>query len=361
MRRITELGDLNFSNPRGVFLPRSETMEEIGASWRQELDVAGTVQASREDTLLEGQINHGRAVAVYTPVGFETVETPLGSKEALRVRQRLDLELNIDFDLGGQVIPATEVINLNNDYWFARDIGLVKMHWLGGTTQLDAEIGQAPVSEAASITALSEDQLVSVCVQLTDQSIECAQQNGFSEAGLTMPPQVELAIQGLALSSVGGNGNGESAVVGETGTSESPGEPATDDDARSNLLAYAAAVESLTQQNSEAAEEFWEVALKYQIGELTLDEFRSESQNVATRVRGLIQQLDQLSPPPVAELVHRQLADGMAKCDQALDLMDAWFDAPNDNTREAATSLVTGCVEQVTAAGEELEAIVGQN
>ena len=30
MRRITELGDLNFSNPRGVYLPRPETMEEIG-------------------------------------------------------------------------------------------------------------------------------------------------------------------------------------------------------------------------------------------------------------------------------------------------------------------------------------------
>ena len=174
-----------------------------------------------------------------------------------------------------------------------------------------------------------------------------------------MPPQVELAIDDLALPSVGGND--ESAVVGETGTSGSPGELTTDDDARLNLLAYAAAVESLTQQNSEAAEKFWEVALKYQVGELTLDEFRSESQNVAARVRGVIQQLDQLSPPPEAEAVHRQLADGMAKCDQALDMMDAWFDAPNDNTRQAAISLVTGCVEQVTAAGAELEAIVGQN
>jgi hypothetical protein len=125
------------------------------------------------------------------------------------------------------------------------------------------------------------------------------------------------------------------------------------------LLAYAAAVESLGQRNSGAAEEFWEAALRYQSDQLTFDEFRAEFQDFSPTVRGVGQDLSQLSPPPEAEAVHGRLTAGMAKCDQALDLMDEWFESPSDEKRQAATLLVTGCVEQVTAAGEELTAIVG--
>jgi hypothetical protein len=116
MPRIAELGDLNFSNPRGVFLPDPATLEER-KPWRQELDVAGSVPASQEDSPLEGRTSRGRAVAVYTPIRFETVETPLGSREALRVEQQIDLELDIVYDLGGQTTPATEIANLSTVYW----------------------------------------------------------------------------------------------------------------------------------------------------------------------------------------------------------------------------------------------------
>lgn len=368
MRRITELGDLNFSNPRGVFLPRPETMENLGASWRQEMDVTGTVQASHPlaDTLVEGQVGQGRAVALYTPVRFEAVETPFGPREALRVEQRLDLELEIGFDLGGQVIPATEIVNLNSVYWFAKDIGLVKMHWAGGRIRHEVKVDQSPVTQEFPVPSLVEDQLVFLCVKLADGSVECARKDGVSDSDLTVPPRPELAVERLVLpTAVSGDG---SPVDSGTGSGEVPGQPSGgddladgDDDAHADLLAYIAAVESLGRQISEAAEEFWEAALQFQNGQLTFDEFRAEFQDFAPRLRGVIQGLSQLSPSPVAEAVHERLINGTAKCDQGLDVMDEWFDSPSDEEKQAATLLVTGCVEQVTAALDELRAIAGED
>jgi hypothetical protein len=359
MRRLTELGQLSFSNPRGLFLPRPETMEEIGRSWTQELDVTGTVQAYQGDNLVEGRINRGRAVAVYTPARFETVETPLGPREALRVEQRLDLELDIGFDLGGQTIPATEIVNLNTVYWFVKDIGLVKMHWQGGTIQQSAEMGNTPVNQQSSISALAEDQLVIVCVTLEDQSLKCARLGEISQSDLTAPPDSELEVQAFVFPS--GAGDDDAVSGADTSSDETPKEPAGDTGGQSDLLAYAAAVDSLGQRLYQAAQEFGESAVKFRDGQITLDEFRESFLKFAPQVRGLVQEIGRLSPPSEAEAIHQKLTGGLAKCDQALDLMDDWFDSPSSGTKEAAALLVGECVEDVTAAGEELDALTGQD
>lgn len=368
MRRITELGDLNFSNPHGMFLPRPEMMEEIGSTWVQEFDVTGAVQASQEDTPVTGRISHGRAVAAYTPTGFETVETPLGSREALRIKQELNLELNIDFDLAGQPIPTTENVNLTTVYWFVKGIGPVKVHWQGGTIQYDATIDRTPLSQQSSVPALAEDQLVFVCVLSSGGSSECIQLSGISQSDLTAPPDSELEIQGFVFPIGVGSNNEDIASVVETATGEPTKEPTVvdgtpggdDHDDRSAVLEYAAQVERLARQISDAAEEFVESAMKYRNGELTLDEFRSEFLEFAPKVRDVIRGVNQLDPPSEAEAVHQQLTDGLAKCDQAVDLMDEWFDSQDSGTKEAIVLLVAECVEEVEAAGDELSALVAE-
>ena len=360
VRRIAELGELEFSNPRGTFLARPEAMEER-RSWTQDLDVSGTVQATRGDSLLEGRVNRGRASAVYTPVGFETVDTPLGPQEALRVEQRLDFQLDIGFDLDGQSIPVTEIVNLSTTYWFVKGIGLVKTHWQGGTIHYTAEFGDHSVNQQSPVPALAEDQLVIVCVTLADGSEKCAQLAGISQPDLTPPPRSELAIQAFAFPDVVGPEQGPglagTAVTRITPTSEGQGARRPEgegDDGRSALLEYAASVERVVRQLSEAAQEFWEVALRYQTGQLTRDEFRSEFQDFASEVRGLIAQINRLSPPPAARSIHQELSGGLAKCDQAINLMYDWFDNPSSDTQEAAALLVAECIEDVTAASDKL-------
>jgi hypothetical protein len=369
MRRITELGELHFSNPRGMFLPGPERMEEIGRYWTQELDVTGTVQARQGDNPVAGRISRGRAAAVYTPTGFERVETPLGPRDALRIEQKLELELNIDFDLAGQTIPAHEVVNLTTAYWFVKGIGPVKTHWQGGRLQQDAKFEQTPINQRSSVPALAEDQLVFVCVPSEGGSSECMRIAGMSQPDLTVPPESELEVQGFVFPSVVGDDDDTNVETGGDKPLEEPAntvEPSPegtneDDNDRSDLLAYAAAVKNLGQRLYEAAQEFGESAIKFRDGQITLDEFRKEFLKFAPKVRGLIQEIGRLSPPSEAEAIHQKLTGGLAKCDQALDLMDNWFDSPNSSTKDAAALLVGECVDDVTAAGEELDALIGQD
>jgi hypothetical protein len=367
MRRITELGELNFSNPRGTFLPGPEKMEEIGRSWTQELDVTGTVEASQGSSLVTGRISRGRAAAVYTPTGFESVETPLGPRDALRIEQTLELELNIDFDLAGQTIPAHEVVNLTTVYWFVKGMGPVKTHWQGGTLQQDAKLEQTPINQRSPVPALAEDQLVFVCVLSEGGSSECMRIAGMSQSGLTLPPESELEVQGFVFPNVVSDDDSTSVETGgdtpleEPVNAEEPAPEETGEDGhdRSALLAYAAAVKNLGQRLYEAAQEFGESAVKFRDGQITIDEFREKFLKFAPKVRGLVQEIGRLSPPSEAEAIHQELTGGLAKCDQALDLMDNWFDSPNSSTKEAAALLVAECVEDVTAAGEELDALTG--
>jgi hypothetical protein len=315
-------------------------MLEARKPWRQELDVSGAVPASQGDSPLAGRINRGRAVAVYTPVRFETVETPLGPREALRVEQQLDLELDIVYNLEGQSTLATEVVNLSNIYWFVKDIGLVKAYWQGGTLRQATEIRDAPVEQESPVPTLVEDQLVNVCVTLADRSVKCARREGLA---LTAPSQSELEVQGL---------------VFPLAANQASVQP---DSGRSELLAYATAVQGLGQELSDAAQGFQEAALQYPSGQTTPDEFRGQFLDFALKVKGLTQAINQLSPPPEAEAVHQKLANGLSKCSQAVDLMDSWFDTRDKSIQQGPLLLVVECVDQVTQAGDELSRLTGKD
>jgi hypothetical protein len=368
MRRLAELGELDFNNPRGVFLPSPNTMEAIGNTWTQEFDVSGTVHTRQGSGSVTGSISRGHAVAVYTSTGFEVMGTPLGPREALRIEQKLDIALDIGFDLAGQTIPANEKVALTTVYWFAKGIGPVKVHWQGGTIEQKLNLDPRPVSEQFSVPALAEDQLVAVCVLAGGQSPECLWVVGISQADITAPPVSELEIQGFIFPDE--VDRYDNASITETSAGQptvSPAEinptstkPGKDNDRdRSALLAYVEAVASLGQQISDATQDFAKSALKYRNGELTLDEFRDDFLAFSPKVKAIIKKVSQLSPPAKAEGAHRKLVGGLAKCDRAIDLMDSWFDTRDQGTKEAAVLLVAGCEEDVTAARNELAALAG--
>jgi hypothetical protein len=188
---------------------------------------------------------------------------------------------------------------------------------------------------------------------------------------LTAPPDSELEIQGFVFP-VGLSDEQDVVSVDETATSEPAREPTVvggtpegptesdDGDDRSALLAYAKAVEDAGKRLNEAAQDFWETVLAFRNAQLTLDEFREEFSAFGTKASSLIQEIDQLSPPRDAEAIHQKLTGGLVKCDQAIDLMDDWFDTQDSGTSEAVVLLVTECVEEVQAAGEELVALTGE-
>ena len=141
-----------------------------------------------------------------------------------------------------------------------------------------------------------------------------------------------------------------------------PDAPTESDDGEDQfaLLAYAEAIEGVGTQLNEAAQDFWKATFDFRSDQLTLDDFREEFSAFRTMARSLIQEFDQLSPPRDAATIHQRLSGGLFKCDQAIDLMDDWFDTQDSGTREAVVLLVTECVEEVQAAGQELVALTGE-
>jgi len=268
--------------------------------------------------------------------------------------------LDVEFDLQGQTIPASEIVNLGSTYWFVKDLGLVKIHWQGGTIQHRAEFGDESVNQQSPVPGLSEEQLAIVCITLPGQTTKCSQIAGISQSDLTPPPASELELQAFVFPDLASLQESLAPTgVAVTPATVTPGgqqatTPGATDEGGAAFLEYAAAVESLAQRLSVAAQEFWEAALKYQAGQLTRDEFQSEFEEFAQEVRGLIEQINRLSPPPEARSIHQKLTGGLTKCDQAISLMDDWFDAPDSDKQEAAALLVAECVEDVTAAVDEL-------
>lgn len=373
VRRITELGALTFSPSEDPFLPGAEIMERIGQPWSQEFNVSGTVQARQGAGLLEGRVRQGQARAVYTPYGLETVTTPFGPRQALRIEQKLELNLEIGFDLGGRPVPVTEQVSLTNVYWFAKDIGLVKLHWQGGRLRRVFELNQAPVSEDIAIGALPEDALIAACL-LDGPSITCTRASDAAEANLVPSTASELDIPLLVFpESAAGTASSLPPLAG----AEETGETATDNvDPENNeaaapptvtprpdrdsgaLLAYAAAAAELGKKINDAARIFGQAALRYRSNELSRDEFRANFTPFRQRVKDLIGQINRLSPPPAASDVHQKLTAGLDKCDQAVDLMDSWFETSDSGARDAATLLVGACTGEVSAAQAELAGLI---
>ncbi len=381
MRRITELGNLTFSDFRGLFLPGVDTLEEIGASWSQEFEIGGTVQAKQGDASVYGTVTRGRGTAVYTGVALETVETPFGPREALRIDQKLSLELLVDFMLATQNVTATETIELTNSYWFAKGLGPIKSHWYGGNMRQSVMFEQSPVHQQAAIPALTEDQLVFACVLGEKQSLECKRIPSMAQAELTTPPEHELEIPVWVLpDELASNSNASSQSTidsgepdsndsptrstpseSDDGRADTPSNPDRPGDDRANLLAYAAAVEDLAEKISQAGQDFGQSAIRYRDGQITIEQFQDSFSEFAPKVERLIQGINALSPPPEAIAIHRELSSGLKKCNQAIDLMDEWFKTGNGSLKGTTVLLVSDCINDVTAAGNKLRELLSQN
>jgi hypothetical protein len=370
MRRISEFGDLLFNNPRGMFLPRPEVIENIGRSWQQEFDVTGELDAMRGDDLIRGVVRQGRAVATYTPTRFETVETPLGLREALRIEQKLRLDLDVDFELGPEVVASTEVIDLTTIYWFVKGIGPVKTHWQGGELESEVVSVQEVLNENFDISALPEDQLAFVCVAVADNSVECLQVANISDGGLTIPPPSELEVQLINLPldiMLASDEASEEVAVSATATAVTeanvdqtelvaPSESGDDgDDQDDELAAYILAVSALQERVTQAAKTFFEVALSYQADQITREQLRAEFLNFQEQMQAPQRAFQDLSPPSAAEPVHQTLTEGLSKCNQALELLDEWFDTSDDNTRDRGTAMALECVNILSEAQSDLE------
>lgn len=366
MRRIVELGDLQFNNPRGVFLPQPELMESAGTSWTQGFDINGTVNANQGEQPVIGKIARGQAEAVYTSTGFETVETPTGPQKAVRIEQKLKFELNIDFNIADQTIPAVETINLTNVYWFAKDMGLVKLHWQGGQIQREVTSPQVSVNRTDPVPALAEDKLVFICLSSEQSTASCNQ-----TANLTEPPTAELNLPNFELpvgigtaetvsmdeadaGTLGGEFNNNN--TGQSGNPENAGSPVTPTDQAPDLLTpYGKTVTSLSQQMSSAVEEFGAAAMAYGNGTLSREDFQAEFSDFAPKTRQLVSQISNLTPPPAAQPVHQKLVKGLAGCTKALDLLEQWFDQPDSGAKETGIVLVTNCMANVAEAQNDLD------
>lgn len=369
MRRIVELGDLQFNNPRGVFLPQPELMESAGTSWTQGFDINGTINATQGEQPVIGKIARGQAEAVYTSTGFETVETPTGPQEAVRIEQKLKLELNIDFNIADQTIPAVETINLTNVYWFARDMGLVKRHWQGGQIQREVTSPQVSVNRTDPVPALAEDKLVFMCLSGEQSTASCEQ-----TANLTEPPTAELNLPTFELpvgigtaetasmdetdaGTLGGELNSNNA--GQSGNSENAESSVTPTEQAPDLLTpYSKNVTSLNQQMLSAAEEFGAAAMAYGNGTLSREDFQAEYSDFAPKTRQLASQINNLTPPPAAQQIHQKLVKGVAGCTKALDLLEQWFDQPDSGAKEAGIVLVTTCMADITKAQNDLDRLL---
>jgi len=363
MRRITEFGDLQFSSIGGMFLPHPEQMEEIETIWSQELNVTGMVQAHQGSEVIAGEIEQGHATATYRSINFEMMETPLGQREVLRIEQKLNLSLAINFELDDRTVPVTEKIDLTTVYWFARGIGPVKMHWQGGTIQRDIQIDDATVIQQISVPALAEEQLVSVCIQLEDESSECLWTSGISEEDLTAPSDSELAIETFVLPDLAdlqGNIIDETDVAGTSGAAEpSSGSSNNDsDDNRLLLLAYAETIAGLAEEINQAGNKFGAAAMNYRDGALALGEFQTEFETFKSGVESPMNKVNQLSPPSPAAAVHQKFVAGLEQCDQAIGLMDQWFDHQDSGIKETTILLVASCLDQVSNAEEELRELI---
>ena len=379
-RILTALGKLEFTNPRGLFLPRPEQSEQIGTSWTQEFDVVGTIDALQGNKPIVGEVSHGQAIIHYTPTGFETLDTPLGPRDALRLEQNLNLTVDVKFDLNNKTVPVTGQLELTVVYWFVKGIGPVKSEWQGGLSRYESTDETVAVSQQIDVPAMAEEKIVSVCILLEEDRSECMQVDGVSADNVTVKPQSRLKIEKLVFpNDLGSAAQRENSELPELTNEESSTTPAeTEDtfdetfdteseyvddtaDKQAALLAYAEKASKLGDKINSAAEKFGQSALAYREGQITIDNFKDSFDSFAPKVKGYIQDAASLSAPPEAIAIHQKLANGLGQCDKAIGLMDDWFDSGDSGTKEATALLVASCIEQVTSAGNELESLVLNN
>ncbi|NJN97613.1 MAG: hypothetical protein HC875_27805 [Anaerolineales bacterium] len=228
---------------------------------------------------------------------------------------------------------------------------------------------------------MSEDQLVFVCLPLEGQALECKQKSGVAQTDLSAPATSELEIPGFILpvnlssaevdsAEQAGNEVGEEPSLTDTEQStQTPGNGQSNEEEGNNganneqaeLLNYAAGVKNFGEQISDAAQAFGEAALKYRNDTIPLAEFQSKFQNFAPKAKQLIDEIEGLNPPPAAQSIHQKLVGGLAKCNQAIELLDNWFDTSDSSKKETGMLLVANCTQEASQATSELSILVAQS
>ncbi len=361
LRRWAELGELQFSQANGLFLPAAALLEQPGYNWQQSFAVGGRVAAYQGSRPVWGQIRQGQGRALYQTSGRELVDSRLGLVETIRLEQKIHLELPLEFQLADGIRQATASIDLTNVYWLADEVGLVKMQWQGGPITWNFDGQPPPDQYPTALPALPEERLVSICPAETTALATCLQLVEPGPATLSDPPSVELELPPLRWADRGASPapTASPPLTGPT-PETSPDEPADQNPNRAALLAYAAAVARLGDRINRQAETFADIALGFRAGDLTLAEFESRFDSFASSMRAQLAELAGLSPPPPAAEIHTGLTGGLAKCEEGLDLMEGWFEQPDSDTKEATMLLVAACVSEVTIAAEKLEQLVAE-
>lgn len=98
----------------GITIPRSI---QPGDSWQQTFEIEGTIQSADIESTVQGTITQD-----YQAIGIESVSTPVGSFDALK------LDIFTTFNLQASVMGITVPFNLvsTNTSWLVSDIGWVK-------------------------------------------------------------------------------------------------------------------------------------------------------------------------------------------------------------------------------------------
>ncbi len=135
---------------------------------------------------------------------------------------------------------------------------------------------------------------------------------------------------------------------------------ASSDNDRAALLAYAQNVSAWGAQITAAGNEFAQALAIYQSGQSTQAEFEAAFRVFEPKTRAAISEINRLSPPPAAAETHQKLINGLGQCDQAMAIMNDWFNTRQSGTKEMTAALVFSCLSQVNIAEEGLKRLVKQ-
>ena len=218
------------------------------------------------------------------------------------------------------------------------------------------------VQYPTTVPALAEEALASICPLDPAEPAACLQLAQSAPATLSGPPAAELELPALVFPLPPSDAS--TGVADPTRTKPdaeemtSPDSPTGNDAEQAALLAYAETIARLGDRITASGEEFGDIALAFRAGDLTLAEFEARFSSFASTIRALIVEAETLSPPETAAAIHRELTNGLDKCNQGLDYMEEWFDNPNSETKETTALLVAECINEVSRTAAELESLV---
>lgn len=375
MRRISELGDLNFSEPVGVFLPTPDVIENVGQSWSQRYKVTGIVEARHGDATVVGVVRQGVATVDYKVLGIEPMESVQGQRQALHVQQQINLDLMLDYNLDNQIVPANEAVSLTNHYWFVRNVGPIKAHWQGGSITHKMVLNDTPIEQQQAVSAMTEDQLALLCVSSVARGVECLSIEDASLTDLTTPANPELEIKpfNIPLTALG-LGNGDSTSSSNS-TGASPSDSSSNPDGMlpsntasnlpgdvipvdsPNFVEYVNSVNDISADVSGMLQDFFGLALAFQSEQITFEDFQVAFDGFKDDMKGPLADFSELNPPPAANAAHEQFNSGLSKCNQALDLLDGYFESSDSSNKDNGIKLATDCISTLTDAKAEIDSL----